>query len=110
MASSFKKVTLSFAIAICIAFVAFAVYYVVIIPMNVPTKTHMMIIEGELLNFNHKYHRLPVSLDELMATNGDSINTLDAWGHPIQYLPQTNGVVLLKNVRGNIELSFSITN
>jgi hypothetical protein len=107
MPTDLKKSALRFFIIIVIAFITSAVYFVVIVPRNAVTKMRMEIIRDQILNFDHVYHRLPISLNELVATNGDPIHTLDGWGHPIQYLAQTNGMVLLKSAPTEIELSFS---
>jgi hypothetical protein len=100
----------SLSIIAVIACVAIILSRMDIIPKKSITQARMMDIERQLLHFNNVYHRLPANLDELVATNGNPGTMIDGWGHPIQYLPQANGVVLLKSTHGDIEGSFSLTN
>lgn len=100
--------------------IAGAVYVVLIMsginlfPKSSLTEGRMMTIKHQILTFDKNYNRLPDSLDELMASNIENtvmpFNDNDANGQAIEYIPQTNGVVLLKSPELQLVFSADDTN
>jgi hypothetical protein len=92
-----------------VVYVALVMSGISLFPKDSLTQGRMITIKRQILAFEKSYDRLPVSLDELMASNVEDavmpFNDSDANGQAIEYVPQTNGVVLLKSP--NLQLVFS---
>jgi hypothetical protein len=82
-------------------YVALMVFGVNIFPKSSITQGRMMTIKRQVLVFEKNYGRLPDNLDELMNSNVENqvipFDATDADGQAIQYLPQTNDIVLLRS-------------
>jgi len=62
------------------------------------TRTRVVALEYRIFLFINGRHRLPANLAELPARKGYDNSILDAWGNPIIYSYDSNGIVRLESL------------
>jgi hypothetical protein len=84
--------------ALLLVIVALAWFGFDVVPPRNLTRTRMESLKRRVIEFAHQTKRLPVNLGELPKRAEYDNSLLDGWGRPIEYAPNTNGVVKLRSL------------